>query len=81
MFESAKKIINDSLTWLGQQYFKSRVTFYDSIVLPVYTTTARQALGTMPEGTIVWDSTLKMPMVYSGTGWQYMSTGCEPSNS
>ncbi len=79
MIDTAKRIINDSFTWLAQQYFKAQVTFYGPVVLPAFTSTERLALGAVPPGTIVWDSTLKQAMVYSGTGWQYMSTGCEAS--
>ena len=79
MIETTKRIINESYTWLAQQYFKARVTFYAPVVLASYSTTERLALGAVPSGTVVYDSTLKMPMIYTGTGWQYMSTGCEAS--
>lgn len=81
MIEAVKKVVNESLTYLAQQYYKARVEFYAPVVLRGITTTQRLALGAVPEGTMVYDSTLKMPMIYSGTGWQYMSTGCEASNA
>lgn len=72
-------LFNEHNTWLGLQDFKGPVRFYGTVLMGAMTTTERQALGTVAEGTIVYDSTLKVVMVYTGTGWQYMTTGAEAS--
>lgn len=67
--------------WSGQHYFKNDVQCQQTLIVGSFTTAQRLAISSPYVGTIVYDTDLNMFMGYGANGWQYMSTGCEPSDA